>query len=298
MNSDETIKTNAKEEKNEVTSSSVVTCSSSRRRRQVAPKFRVEAGLLVCCATSKKMQTALQKLTGWCWCSCWPNLGGTAADEEPSITTVKRVHVDENGRRVVETKTVQRSLLRKKIVNRPDGSQDVVEELVTSGSGTSLCRDRPMTEDQFQKDSLAWHNYYRSLHGTPPLALCPKLNEVAKKWAQQLAVNDKFEHSPDDTYGENVYVKWSSNPNHQITGRDAVESWYSEIAEYRWNGQEPDLAATGHFTQLIWRDTTHVGTSFARSANNKILVVANYNPPGNVTGLFGQCVPPAIKYHT
>lgn len=78
-------------------------------------------------------------------------------------------------------------------------------------------------------------------------------------------------------------------------GREAVESWYSEISEYHWDGGEPDIDITGHFTQLIWKETTHMGCAQARGATHKILVVANYSPPGNVIGKFASCVPPLLR---
>ncbi|KAL1468882.1 hypothetical protein MTO96_041196 [Rhipicephalus appendiculatus] len=80
-------------------------------------------------------------------------------------------------------------------------------------------------------------------------------------------------------------------------GREAVESWYSEISDYRWDGSTPDVDAVGHFTQLIWKETTSMGCAQARGPTNKILVVANYAPPGNVVGKFAACVPP-LQYST
>ncbi|KAL1431694.1 hypothetical protein MTO96_013803 [Rhipicephalus appendiculatus] len=235
------------------------------------------------------------KLT-WC-CTCRRPPSGVHDDDFPSTTIFKTVSYDDHGRRIIQTKTVQSSMLRKKIINRSDGTKDIVEEIITPGSQTLLARDQPMSEADFQKDSLDWHNYYRALHGVPPLQLDAKLNDVAKKWATTLAMEDRFEHSPDTEFGENVYVKWSSNPNHQITGREAVESWYSEISDYRWDGSTPDVDAVGHFTQLIWKETTSMGCAQARGPTNKILVVANYAPPGNVVGKFAACVPP-LQYST
>ncbi|XP_054934338.1 Golgi-associated plant pathogenesis-related protein 1-like [Dermacentor andersoni] len=228
----------------------------------------------------------------WC-CTCRrPPATGLRDDDFPTTTIFKTVSYDDHGRRIVATKTVQSSMLRKKIINHSDGTKDIVEEIITPGSQTMLSRDRPLTEAEFQKDSLDWHNYYRSLHGVPALQLDAKLSAMAKTWAITLAKEDRFEHSPDTECGENVYVKWSSNPKHQITGREAVESWYSEISEYRWDGTDPDIDAVGHFTQVIWKETTRMGCAQARGPTNKILVVANYSPPGNVVGKFATCVPP------
>ncbi|XP_040068371.1 Golgi-associated plant pathogenesis-related protein 1-like [Ixodes scapularis] len=202
----------------------------------------------------------------------------------------------QKGRRIVHTKTIQRSVTRKRTLTRPDGSQEVVEEEVVSPrSREMLPKDRPLSDAEFQRDSLNWHNYYRSLHGVPPLQLSAELNAMAKAWATKLATEDRFEHSPGTDHGENIYVKWSSDTKHQITGREAVESWYSEISEYHWDGGEPDIDITGHFTQLIWKETTHLGCAQARGATHKILVVANYSPPGNVIGKFASCVPPLLR---
>lgn len=58
---------------------------------------------------------------------------------------------------------------------------------------------------------------------------------------------------------------------------NAVIHWYSENEKYDFDKPGPQ-AATGHFTALVWYDTTHVG--MARSACGQYLV-ANYFPAGN-----------------
>lgn len=69
----------------------------------------------------------------------------------------------------------------------------------------------------------------------------------------------------------------------------AITAFYDEISLYDYGA--PGLsAATGHFTQLVWKATTHVG--MARSLDGKYLV-ANYLPPGNSgpAGAFAGNVP-------
>lgn len=51
----------------------------------------------------------------------------------------------------------------------------------------------------------------------------------------------------------------------------------------------------GHFTQLIWKGTTHVGMAYS-VVGNYVYVVANYLPPGNVLGKFCENVPPLIEW--
>jgi len=48
---------------------------------------------------------------------------------------------------------------------------------------------------------------------------------------------------------------------------------------------------SGHFTQMIWRNSTELGMGMARDQTGKVIIVANYNPPGNYIGQFAQNVP-------
>ena len=59
--------------------------------------------------------------------------------------------------------------------------------------------------------------------------------------------------------------------------------WYDEVSYYNYN--RPGFGhSTGHFTQLVWKETTHVGCGIAISPENKIYGVCNYSPPGNFVG--------------
>lgn len=62
--------------------------------------------------------------------------------------------------------------------------------------------------------------------------------------------------------------------------------WYSEISNYNFNVPS-SLINTGHFTQIVWKDTKKlgIGLAFAREGR-KVYVVAQYNPPGNYPRAF------------
>ena len=47
--------------------------------------------------------------------------------------------------------------------------------------------------------------------------------------------------------------------------------------------------ATGHFTQVVWVASRKLGLGVARG-NGKVVVVANYDPPGNLRGVFEENV--------
>ena len=69
-----------------------------------------------------------------------------------------------------------------------------------------------------------------------------------------------------------------------------TDSWYDEIAVY--NYYNPGFSTkTGHFTQVIWKDSIELGIGLAFSADNKkAWVVAQYYPAGNVEGEYSRNV--------
>ncbi|KAH9364595.1 hypothetical protein HPB48_016134 [Haemaphysalis longicornis] len=71
-------------------------------------------------------------------------------------------------------------------------------------------------------------------------------------------------------------------------GKNAVNCWYDEIKMYKWgNVFQP---ACGHFTQVVWKACTKIGSGVAKY-KNKIFVVTNYSPPGNVETMYSKNVP-------
>ncbi|KAK4292159.1 hypothetical protein Pmani_035049 [Petrolisthes manimaculis] len=158
-------------------------------------------------------------------------------------------------------------------------------------SSSSSSSDSEDNEDSFAQDCLKAHNDYRKKHGASPLTLSKKLNQFAKDWADNLAKRDILQHRPsNNSYGENLYVCWSSNNTTTMKGSEAVHSWYSEIKDYTF-GREPVNLDAGHFTQVVWLDSKELGVGWSRAKSGKVYVVANYNPAGNFVGRFGTRVP-------
>jgi len=108
-----------------------------------------------------------------------------------------------------------------------------------------------------------------------------------------LADTDKFEHSRGTGYGENIYKSWGGSRDANVRVRDAVKSWYDEIKDYNFN--RPGFSMkTGHFTQVVWKGTTRIGTGVATVPDarwgSRTVVVVNYSPPGNYGGQYEQNV--------
>jgi uncharacterized protein YkwD len=144
----------------------------------------------------------------------------------------------------------------------------------------------------FAQDSLQAHNKYRTKHHAPPLKLNSELNRIAQQYANYLAQNDCFEHS-DNTYkgeslGENLYMCYGQ----KITGKAMTDAWYNEIKQYNFNAAT-FTSGTGHFTQVVWKDSKEVGFAYAQSRSGNYYGVANYYPAGNFMGEFRQNVLPA-----
>ncbi|RDD40428.1 Golgi-associated plant pathogenesis-related protein 1 [Trichoplax sp. H2] len=142
----------------------------------------------------------------------------------------------------------------------------------------------------FKDVSLDAHNNYRAKHGAPPLKWSKECTTHAKKWADYLAKNKKFEHSHQKGFGENLAC-FMGSAQKEITGHEAVDMWYDEIKDYNFR-RATFTPGTGHFTQVVWRETTEVGVAMAKGKNNYTVVVANYKPAGNMMGKFKENVLP------
>merc|ERR1719278_1814062 len=86
---------------------------------------------------------------------------------------------------------------------------------------------------KFQLETLKAHNELRAKHGVPAMELTAKMCTYAQEWADQLLAENRFQHR------------------------------YSEIKDYTF-GQEPRGGpTTGHFSQIVWRESTHLGVGLA-----------------------------------
>jgi hypothetical protein len=135
---------------------------------------------------------------------------------------------------------------------------------------------------------LEAHNVARKAVGVAPLIWSDALANDARSWAQKLAQTGEFEHAPQpkgpSAQGENLWMGtvFAYSPD------DMVGAWTAERQYYR-RGIFPKVSTTGawgdvgHYTQMIWHNTTHVGCAIARNEGDEYLV-CRYSPPGNWIG--------------
>ena len=138
--------------------------------------------------------------------------------------------------------------------------------------------------NSFCYEALQTHNHYRKIHHVEPLKLNKDLCKIAENYSKHLANIGYLQHSDncyhDDALGENLYFCFGMDP----TGSLVTKNWYSEIKNYNYNGDWSN--GTGHFTQIVWKDTKEVGFGKSKNAKGKTFVVANYYPAGNFLGFF------------
>jgi uncharacterized protein YkwD len=147
-------------------------------------------------------------------------------------------------------------------------------------SGASL----PPPGHDFARAIIVTHNAERASVGTKPLAWSHSLAADAQKWADHMARTRTFEHAPQSAHGENLWM----GTRGRYAFEEMVGSWIDEKSMYK-PGLFPNNTRTGqwqdvgHYTQLIWGNTTHVGCAIASDGTDDYLV-CRYGPPGNWIG--------------
>ena len=132
-------------------------------------------------------------------------------------------------------------------------------------------------------EALNVHNEARDEVGVNAVVWSISLANDAEEYAKKLAKSGRFEHSKSED-GENLY--WYSS-THQSPMTEASKSWYEEIQLYRYRKCcGPNFSDTGHYTQMVWGNTTEIGIGVAVSKSGETYVVARYNPAGNFQGQF------------
>ena len=159
----------------------------------------------------------------------------------------------------------------------------------TTGGGTTTASVPPEWAEM-----LKAHNEKRALHGSPALSWDAGLAAGAQSWA---AACTRQHSGFDKGYGENLY--WGTNQ----TARDAVEWWYAENNNYRWDdtiksyhaGDTDPSKEVRHFTQLVWKETSKLGCGVATCQNQQYFV-CRYLKQGNwnadTPGVLEANVPP------
>lgn len=128
---------------------------------------------------------------------------------------------------------------------------------------------------------LTHHNKVRGNVGVGLLHWDDGLAAYAQQWADQLAANGcRMKHRQPNAYGENLFQGTAGH----FTAIDAAKGWENEKKLYSSGViTEKNYMRIGHYTQIVWRDTSKVGCGEA-ICNGTLLLACNYDPPGNYLG--------------
>ncbi len=149
--------------------------------------------------------------------------------------------------------------------------------------------DFPMDRGNFVRAMLDNHNAERQRLGLPLLVWDDRLASDAAVWARTMAETGEFEHDEEsdaaEQQGENLWM----GTRGAYSLAEMVDGWVEEKKYYARGAVFPHVSRTGnyedvgHYTQLIWKDTRHVGCGLRADADYEYLV-CRYDPPGNWEG--------------
>lgn len=139
----------------------------------------------------------------------------------------------------------------------------------------------------FSSRIVAAHNAERARLGMPPLAWDDKLGAGAAIYARQMAASGMFQHSNRQArrgIGENLWMGTHGAFSFEaMVGGWTAEKRYFVPGAFPNNSSSGDWEDIGHYTQMIWPTTTHIGCALATSAGIDYLV-CHYSPAGNIDG--------------
>ena len=121
----------------------------------------------------------------------------------------------------------------------------------------------------------------------PAMQWSAEVEAVAAQWAAHCV----YQHNAGrGNLGENIAA---SSPGYWPTIAGVVQAWASEAADYDYASNSCAAGKVcGHYTQLVWRDSTLLGCAYARCTSNSPFQgvptwdfwVCDYSPPGNWAG--------------
>jgi uncharacterized protein YkwD len=128
-----------------------------------------------------------------------------------------------------------------------------------------------------RREFLLAHNQVRKHFNEPILKWSRKLTRYARRWANKRFLDCRMIHSY-GPYGENLF--WGKYDH--WTATEAVQSW---IREHRYYNPHSNTCAPGqmcgHYTQVVWRDSSRIGCARKKCLNGGLFVICVYDPPGN-----------------
>ncbi len=158
-------------------------------------------------------------------------------------------------------------------------------------SAANAERERGWTErvgkGSFSDRLLAAHNDERRRVGVPDLRWSAKLAAEAQAHAKKLSKQNALVHASRTERGGAGENLWAGRAGF-YSAEEMIEGMVNEKRHFK-RGQFPQVSKTGqwrdvgHYTQMIWRETTEIGCAVVPGGGNDWLV-CRYWPAGNIYG--------------
>merc|ERR1711972_295519 len=131
---------------------------------------------------------------------------------------------------------------------------------------------------------LDQHNLYRFMHGVSALTWDDAIAANAQQWAT--STGGTMRHSSNNArQGVAGFGHVGENLASGVTDAGAVDMWYREIDHTNGGLTNAYSDATGHYTQVVWRETSRLGCGIQGT-----LLVCQYGTTGNMRGEFQRNV--------
>ncbi|CAO1948859.1 unnamed protein product [Urochloa humidicola] len=156
--------------------------------------------------------------------------------------------------------------------------------LATAVATATILAATPCAAQNSPQDFVDLHNAARAEVGVGPVSWDETVAAFAKSYAAESANDCGAVHSVETDYGENIIV---GGPGYDWSASDAVGYW---VAEKQWydhgnnSCSAPEGEYCGHYTQVVWRDSTTIGCARAVCSDDSVFIICSYNPPGNYIG--------------
>jgi pathogenesis-related protein 1 len=131
------------------------------------------------------------------------------------------------------------------------------------------------------REITGYHNKVRHDVGVGPLKWSSSLAAFAQQWADELAASScRMKHRRGHKFGENLFIGTAGH----YRAVHAAKAWEGERPLYTGGVlTRANWKPAGHYTQMVWRNTARLGCGESQ-CKGMLMVVCNYDPPGNYIG--------------
>lgn len=195
-------------------------------------------------------------------------------DQQPSTTTDTEGPV-EMGPQPPQQQANQESVEK--------AGEDILEEV---SPAKVIASAPPAPLDAASATILALHNQARAQVDCPPLQWDPQLAAQAASYGPELAQYGRPVHSSRkgrETSRENLLQALRGTPVDKMVAVWTAERQHFVPGTFPNVSRTGNWADVGHYTQMVWRGTTHIGCAIYRGGQFDWLI-CRYSPPGNQDG--------------